>query len=101
MWPLKRSAGIRRCDEYLRATMAARTANRSVQPSKRLGGWEIVRAGSRRASDFDDTRAGAVKKARALVRKEGGGEVRIKNDLGKVVELKKVRGAFWHRPNAA
>lgn len=81
--------------------MEVLSANRSVQPSKRLGGWEIVRAGSRRASDFDDTKAGAVKKARAMVRKEGGGEVRIKNDLGKVVELKKVRGTLRGRRVAA
>jgi len=81
--------------------MAARTANRNVQPSKRLGGWEIVRAGSKRASDFDDTKSGAVKKARAMVRSEGGGEVRIKNDLGKVVELKKVRGSLLSRRAAA
>jgi hypothetical protein len=82
-------------------TMEDRTANRNVQPSKRLGGWEIIRAGSRRASAFDDTKAGAVRKAQTMVRKEGGGEVRIKNDLGKVVELKKVRGTFWHRRAAA
>jgi hypothetical protein len=81
--------------------MELQTANRNVQPSRRVGGWEIVRAGSRRASEFDDTRAGAVKKARALVRKEGGGEVRIKNDLGKVVELKKVRGSLLGRRAAA
>lgn len=36
-----------------------------------------------------------------MVRKEGGGEVRIKNDLGKVVELKKVRGSFLGRRAAA
>jgi hypothetical protein len=68
--------------------MVIRTANRNVQPSRRLGGWEIVRADSKRASDFDDTKSGAVRKARAMVRREGGGEVRIKNDLGKVVEFK-------------
>jgi hypothetical protein len=73
------------------------TANRNVQPSKRLGGWEIVRAGNKRASAFDETRAGAVKKAQAMVRREGGGEVRVKNDIGKVVELKKVRGALLSR----
>ncbi len=82
-------------------TMEPHTANRNVQPSKRLGGWEILRAGSRRASAFDETRAGAVRKARAMVRKEGGGEVRIKNDLGKVVELKKVRGSLLGRRAAA
>jgi hypothetical protein len=81
--------------------MEVPTANRNVQPSKRLGGWEIVRAGSRRASEFDETKAGAVRKARALVREEGGGEVRIKNDRGKVVELKKVRAPRWGRRAAA
>jgi hypothetical protein len=81
--------------------METRTANRNVQPSKRLGGWEIVRAGSSRPSEFDETRDGAVKKARAMVRREGGGEVRVKNDLGKVVELKTVRAALWSRRAAA
>lgn len=81
--------------------MESHTANRNVQPSKRLGGWEILRAGSRRASAFEDTRAGAVKKAREMVRQEGGGEVRVKDDLGKVVELKKVRGPLWSRRAAA
>ena len=83
------------------AAMATRTANRNVQPSKRLGGWEIVRAGGKRASDFDETKAGAVRKARALVRSEGGGEVRVKNDIGKVVELKQVRGPLRSRRAAA
>jgi hypothetical protein len=83
------------------AAMSTPTPNRNVQPSRRLGGWEIVRAGNKRASEFDATRAGAVKKARAMVRSEGGGEVRVKNDRGKVVELKKVRRAFWTRRAAA
>jgi len=81
--------------------MVTRTTNRNVQPSKRLGGWEIVRAGNKRASAFDETKAGAVRKARAMVRSEGGGEVRVKNDLGKVVEMKKVRGTLWPRRAAA
>lgn len=81
--------------------MATRTANRNVQPNERLGGWEIVRAGDKRASVFDETKAGAVEKAQAMVRREGGGEVRVKNDLGKVVESKTVRGALWSRRAAA
>jgi hypothetical protein len=81
--------------------MMTRTANRNVQPSKRLGGWEIVTAGSKRASAFDETRAGAVKKARAMVRRDGGGEVRVKNDIGKVVESTTVRGTPWSRKAAA
>jgi hypothetical protein len=77
--------------------MSAPTANRNVQPSKRIGGWEIVRAGNKRASGFDETRAGAVKKARSMVRREGGGEVRVKNHIGKVVESTNVRGTLWPR----
>jgi len=73
------------------------TANQNVQPSKRVGGWEIVRAGHKRASAFDETQAGAVKKAQAMVRRDGGGEVRIKNRIGKVVESKTVRGSLWSR----
>lgn len=82
---------------YCRLAMAGPTANRNVQPSKRTEGWEIVRAGSKRASAFDETKAGAVKKAHAMVRREGGGEVRVKNQIGKVVESTRVRGALWPR----
>lgn len=81
--------------------MAARTANRNIRHNERVGGWEIIRAGERLASAFDETREGAVKKAKAMVRREGGGEVRIKDDLGKIVETEKVRGLFWPRRTAA
>lgn len=81
--------------------MATRTANRNVQPNERLDGWEVVRAGERFATAFDETKEGAVKKARAMVRREGGGEVRVKNDLGKVVELTKVQGSLRSRRAAA
>jgi hypothetical protein len=77
--------------------MAPRTANRNVQPSTRLGGWEIVRAGERLATVFDETKEGAVEKAQEMVRSEGGGEVRVKNDLGKVVELKTVHSPLRSR----
>lgn len=77
--------------------MATPTANRNVQPSKRIGGWEIVRAGHKRASAFDETQAGAVKKAQAMVRRDGGGEVRVKNHIGKVTESKIVRGSLLPR----
>lgn len=69
------------------------TANHNVQPNDHIGGWEVVRAGNVRALAFDGTKAGAVRKARAMVRREGGGEVRVKNRIGKVVESSRVRGA--------
>jgi hypothetical protein len=72
--------------------MEFQTSNRNVQPNEHIGGWEIVRADSVRALAFDRTREGAVRKARAMVRREGGGEVRVKNRVGKVVESERVRG---------
>lgn len=80
--------------------MMTRSANHNVQPNEWVG-WEIVRAGDRRASDFDATKEGAVKKAREMTRREGGGEVRVMNDLGRVVEFEKVRGSLWSHRAAA
>jgi Uncharacterized protein conserved in bacteria (DUF2188) len=78
----------------LSPTMPRPTANRNVQPNDHIGGWEVVRAGNVRTLAFDGTKAGAVRKARAMVRREGGGEVRVKNHIGKVVEAEKVRGGL-------
>lgn len=50
------------------------------------GGWDVVKEGHRRATAHSSTRRDAVKAARKLVREEGGGEVRIMNRTGKVVE---------------
>jgi hypothetical protein len=36
-----------------------------------------------------------------MVRRDGGGEVRIKNSMGKVVESKTVRANPFHRRRAA
>lgn len=82
-------------------TMASRSPNCSVQPSKRLGGWEVVQAGHKRASAFAEKKSDAMKMARSMVRHDGGGEVRIKNSMGKVVESKTVRGNPFQRRRAA
>jgi Uncharacterized protein conserved in bacteria (DUF2188) len=81
--------------------MRGASANRNVRHNERVGGWEIIRAGERLASAFDETKEGAIKKAKAMVRREGGGEVRVKNDLGRIVESQKVRGLPWSRRAAA
>lgn len=80
--------------------MVTHSANHNVQPNEWVG-WEIVRAGERRAADFDPTKEGAVEKARKMTRREGGGEVRVINDLGRVVESEKVRALPWSRRAAA
>jgi len=53
-------------------------------------GWDVVKEGHRRATAHGDTKADAVKTARELIRQEGGGEVRILNRTGKVVDASKV-----------
>jgi Uncharacterized protein conserved in bacteria (DUF2188) len=58
--------------------------NRYVQPSA-SGGWEIVKEGHRRALIRCDTERKAVARARALTRRDGGGEVLVLNAMGKIV----------------
>jgi Uncharacterized protein conserved in bacteria (DUF2188) len=53
-------------------------------------GWDVVREGHRRATAHGTTKADAVKTARELIREEGGGEIRILNRTGKVVDSSKV-----------
>jgi uncharacterized protein DUF2188 len=53
-------------------------------------GWDVVREGHRRATAHGDTKADAIKTARALIREEGGGEIRILNRTGKVVDSSRV-----------
>jgi hypothetical protein len=64
---------------------------RYVQPSKKDGGWEILKEGHRRATDHAATQEQAVARARALARREGGGEVRIRDRTGKVSDTVVVR----------
>jgi hypothetical protein len=53
-------------------------------------GWDVVKEGHRRATAHGATKADAVATARKLVRQEGGGEIRIMNRTGKVVDASKV-----------
>lgn len=53
-------------------------------------GWDVVKEGHRLATAHGATKADAVKAARRLVRQEGGGEIRVLNRTGKVVDASKV-----------
>lgn len=53
-------------------------------------GWDVVKEGHRRATAHGATKTDAVKAARELVRQEGGGEIRVLNRTGKVVNESKV-----------
>jgi hypothetical protein len=50
------------------------------------GGWEVLKEGHRRAPRHYDTQQQAVTRARELARREGGGEIRVMNTMGKVVD---------------
>lgn len=66
------------------------------------GGWDVLREGDRRAAVSVDTQKRAMARARDVVRREGGGEVRVVNDAGKIVRSSKVaRAARSSRRSAA
>lgn len=58
--------------------------NRYVKPNAE-GGWDILKEGHHRALLHYDTQGKAVRRARELTRREGGGAVRVMNVTGKIV----------------
>jgi len=66
--------------------------NRYVKPNAD-GGWDILKEGHRRPLVHCETQGKAVARARALTRREGGGEVRVLNAMGKIVRETTVAGA--------
>jgi len=72
---------------------------RYVKPNGH-GGWDVLKEGHRRATVNYDTQQKAVTRARELARREGGGEIRVMNTMGKVVDAVTVpKGAT--RPKSA
>jgi hypothetical protein len=63
--------------------------DRYVQP-RRGGGWDVLKEGHRRATAHADSKEKAIARARELTRQDGGGEVRVMNDSGKIVASKTV-----------
>ncbi len=63
--------------------------DRYVQPN-REGGWDVIKEGHRRATAHAETRSKAVTAARTMTRRDGGGEVRILNSAGKLIESRSV-----------
>jgi 1,2-phenylacetyl-CoA epoxidase PaaB subunit len=55
------------------------------------GGWDVVKEGHLRATAHATTKAKAIAQARRLVRRDGGGEVWVMNQAGKVTESDTVR----------
>jgi hypothetical protein len=59
----------------------------------RDGGWQVLKEGQRRSGVQTPTKQAALARARAIVKKSGGGEIRVVNRVGKVVESKTIRRA--------
>lgn len=78
----------------------ANDSDRYVQPNKERGGWDVVKEDHERASAHTDKKAEAVDRARQIVRNQGGGEVRIKDRHGKLIDSDTVRGPR-HRESRA
>ena len=57
--------------------------HRHVVPSDK-GGWDVKRPGSSRASAHSPTQDAAVRRAREIVQRGGGGKVRIHGRDGRI-----------------
>jgi hypothetical protein len=53
------------------------------------GSWDVLHEGHRRSAIQADTQAKAVARARAQVRRAGGGEVLVLDRVGKVTRVAK------------
>jgi hypothetical protein len=60
-------------------------SDRYVVPN-RSGGWDIIKEGHRRATGHAETKADAIRAARTAVRRDGGGELRVVNQFGKLTD---------------
>ncbi len=78
----------------------ANDSDRYVQPNNRRGGWDIVKERHQRASAHTRTKAEAINRARQIVRNQGGGEIRIKNQQGRLIDSDTVSGPR-HRESRA
>lgn len=58
------------------------------------GSWDVLREGDRRGAVRVNTKERALARAREVVRREGGGEVRLVNDAGKIVRSSRVRAGI-------
>lgn len=56
---------------------------RHVVPSEN-GGWDVQKPGAERASAHTDTQSEAVDRAREILRNDGGGEVVIHREDGRI-----------------
>jgi hypothetical protein len=68
-------------------------ATRRYVKQNSAGSWEVLQEGHRRSAIQADTQAKAVARARAQVRRAGGGEVLVLDRVGKVTRDHRVAKA--------
>ena len=70
----------------------ANDSDRYVQPNKQRGGWDVVKEDHKRVSAHEQRKADAVKVARRIIKNQGGGELRIKDEQGQFIDSDTIRG---------
>lgn len=75
-------------------------ANRYVREVGK-GRWQVLQEGHRRSAVQMKTKSEAVAKAREIVRRQGGGEIRVMNKVGKIVAADTVAKPATKRRSAA
>lgn len=64
----------------------ARPATQRIVSPNLGGGWRVDAPGARRASAVEPTKRAAETRAKEIVRREGGGEVRFRDSTGRFVD---------------
>lgn len=75
-------------------------SDRYVVPNSDCGGWDVVKESHNRASAHAPTKAEAINRGREIIKGQGGGELRIANKQGKLIDSDTVRGPR-HRESPA
>lgn len=61
-------------------------SDRYVVPNRQRGGWDVVKERHKRASAHAPKKKGAIDRGREIVRGAGGGELRIQNRQGRLID---------------
>jgi len=65
--------------------------DRYVQPNKQRGGWDVVKELHKQASAHTETKEEAISRARQIIKNQGGGELKIKNARGQLIESNTIK----------
>jgi hypothetical protein len=78
-------------------------STRYIRKNRSGEGWDVFRDGYRPPAGHGETKQEALQVARKMVRREGGGEIRILNHAGKIADSRTVTPLRTRKPlsNAA